>query len=101
VSAHISEDRDPSTIENNITSTQKNSEILSREDISHEFIMLSLRTVRGIDLTLAEQYIVDMKEFLEKASELVAGGELLKIDNHLRIPADKLFISDNIIREFF
>lgn len=116
IAAHTPEDKAASTIDNNIPSTldnnilstlddqaffTQNSEILSREDISHEFIMLSLRTVRGIDLALAEQYIVDMKEFWEKASELVAGGELLKIDNHLRIPADKLFISDNIIREFF
>lgn len=108
IAAHTPEDKAASTIDNNIPSTldgqalfTQNSEILSLEDISHEFIMLSLRTVRGIDLALAEQYIVDMKEFWEKASELVAGGELLMIDNHLRIPADKLFISDNIIREFF
>ena len=74
-----------------IVSYTSEKEILTPEDIHVEDIMLALRTAEGID---AERLPAPkMMQFLD-ARILV-----LTKDGKVRIPEDKLFVSDEIIRE--
>jgi len=81
----------------------KGFEVLRKEERFSEFIMLSLRTVTGIDkkilqsnysefLTAKFQMSVDRQEML---GNLIVDGEYIKI------PPEKLFISDGIIRSIY
>ncbi len=78
-------------------------EILSKKDIFNEKIMLSLRTTEGIlisDLESGENAGY-MQEFLKNVSGLIDKGSLVKDGERVKIPPDKLFVSDGIIRELF
>ncbi len=69
-------------------------ESLTPEDIRVERIMLSLRTDKGLEAeelySLADRAVVDA---------LLSEGALEAYGNRLRIPEDRLFTSDGIIRE--
>ena len=78
----------------NIVTYSRNFETLSPEDIRVERIMLSLRTDKGLEATelysLADSTVIDT---------LLSEGALEKQGTCVRIPEDRLFTSDEIIRE--
>ncbi|HBN01015.1 MAG TPA: hypothetical protein DD383_00015, partial [Rikenellaceae bacterium] len=78
----------------NLTTYSRNSETLSPEDIRVERIMLSLRTDKGLETTelysLADRSVID---------SLLSEGALEVCGARIRIPEDRLFTSDEIIRE--
>ena len=69
-------------------------EVLTEEDVRVETLMLGLRTDRGLD-----------RDFLHKncsktaLESLCAEGALVPDGDRLRIPEDRFFVSDDIIRE--
>ena len=78
----------------NLTTYSRNFETLSPEDIRVERIMLSLRTDKGLEATelysLADRSVIDA--LLSESALEVHGTRIL-------IPEDRLFTSDEIIRE--
>ena len=75
------------------------SELLSQNDLYNECVMLSLRTVRGLDLSILSQE--NRRYIMQSASSLISGGSLILENNHLRIPESRMFISDAIISALF
>lgn len=66
-------------------------EILTAEDVRVEQIMLNLRTDKGIEAALLPS---------DAMERLISEGALRKIDGgRVRIPEDRFFVSDEIIRE--
>ena len=78
-------------------------EFLSPKDRFNEFLMLSLRRVSGIDKTKLDTFPAEFLSlnFCHTLTALKEKGLLEEEDNFIRIPPDKLFISDGIIRELF
>lgn len=61
--------------------------------------MLSLRTAAGLDLeSLAPAHLAALRPTLDA---MLAAGRLEPTKNGLRIPADRLFVSDSIISDLF
>ena len=75
-------------------------ETLSDRDLANEQVMLSLRTAAGLDLdSLAPAHREALRPTLEK---MLADGRLEPVPGQfVRIPADRLFVSDAIISELF
>ena len=91
----LGDDRVPlKTSGGSLATYSSNSETLSPEDIRVERIMLSLRTDKGLEATelysLADRAAVD---------SLLSEGALEVRGTRIRIPEDRLFTSDEIIRE--
>lgn len=84
-------DRNPS---GKLVTYSRNFETLSPEDIRVERIMLSLRTDKGLETTglysLADRTVIET---------LLNEGALELHGTRIRIPEDRLFTSDEIIRE--
>ncbi|MDD3843043.1 MAG: radical SAM family heme chaperone HemW [Bacteroidales bacterium] len=79
-----------------------NKEQLTLENRFNEFVMLSLRTVKGMDLALVDGYLKGFPGgFIDKLERLAYTGDLVKEGGFARIPSHKLFVSDAIIRELF
>ena len=72
----------------------RTSETLSPEDIRVERIMLSLRTDKGLEA--AELYSLADRAVI---NSLLSEGALEKQGDSIRIPEDRLFTSDEILRE--
>lgn len=68
-------------------------EVLTDEDILTETVMLGLRTADGLPLLRLPRF---MQTSIDR---LLSTGSLILRDGRLRIPPDRLFISDSIIRE--
>lgn len=75
------------------------SEVLSLADMFNESIMLGLRTVAGVDLSLLDQSMV--KEIASEIKRHVRLGNLVADGDKIRIPSNRLFVSDGIIRDLF
>ena len=81
----------------------KGFEILGEKEQFGEFIMLSLRTVKGVNKRLLES---NYSKFLTKAFRLSVErqkvyGNLVDDGEYIKIPSEKLFISDGIIRSIY
>ena len=75
------------------------SEELSEEDIFNESVMLGLRTVAGVDTSnLNKEFLREIKGDIARHIRL---GNLIADGDKIRIPSDKLFVSDGIIRDLF
>ena len=75
------------------------SEMLSEEDIFNESVMLGLRTVAGVDTSnLNSKFLKEIKGDIARHIRL---GNLVADGDKIRIPSDKLFVSDGIIRDLF
>ncbi len=74
-------------------------EILSEKDVFNEVLMLGLRTREGVNMQVFNEYIPD--PVVPVIKRLVKSGDLVWEEGCLRIPADRLFISDSIIRKLF
>ena len=69
-------------------------EVLSAEDTRVETLMLALRTDRGASAAFVHENC--SKEDVER---LVGSGALVREEDRYRIPEDRFFVSDEIIRE--
>ncbi len=78
----------------NLATYSRDSEKLSEEDIRVERIMLPLRTDVGLEAE--ELYSLTDRQALDT---LLDEGALVRIGDHIRIPEDHFFTSDEIIRE--
>lgn len=78
----------------------KEREVLSEKDMFNEMIMLGLRQAKGIafEKLKAGRYYPDIEKDVQR---LLSSGALVLSDSFLRIPPEKLFVSDSIIRELF
>jgi coproporphyrinogen III oxidase-like Fe-S oxidoreductase len=63
--------------------------------------MLSLRTSKGLSLQEMEERKgrSAAKDFLKQITPLLERGLLIREGKRIRIPADRLFVSDGIIRD--
>jgi oxygen-independent coproporphyrinogen-3 oxidase len=74
-------------------------EVLSVEDIFNESIMLGLRTVAGVSLSSLDQSLLaEVKGEILRHCRL---GNLVMEGDKIRIPSEKLFVSDGIIKDLF
>ena len=74
-------------------------EDLSVEDIFNESIMLGLRTVAGVSLaSLNQSLLAEVKREILRHCRL---GNLIIDGDKIRIPSEKLFVSDGIIKDLF
>lgn len=78
-------------------------EILSEIDLFNELIMLSLRVLKGIDYdTLIRRCPKGhVNGFMVLLERLLADNELVLEDGYIKIPPEKLFVSDGIISSLF
>ncbi len=78
-------------------------EILTPVDRFNEYIMLSLRQIKGINIQyLNEETTFDIPEsFFKTLSKHLREGNLIEEGGQIIIPSRKLFVSDGIIRELF
>jgi oxygen-independent coproporphyrinogen-3 oxidase len=74
-------------------------EELTAADIFNETIMLGLRKCAGFSLELLDAALLVQIE--KDIARLVRRGLLVREGSNIRIPAEKLFVSDSIIRELF
>lgn len=74
-------------------------EELSEIDIFNESIMLGLRRVEGVNLSLLDKVL--LKEAMPEIVRQQRIGNLIYEGNNIKIPSDKLFVSDGIIRDLF
>ena len=74
-------------------------EELSSKDIFNESIMLGLRTVAGVGLSTLNHTF--LREIKGEIAYHCRQGNLVKDGDKIRIPSDKLFVSDGIIRDLF
>ncbi len=74
---------------------------LTARDVHNEWIMLSLRTCKGFSLQDLEnrEGSAAVEEFLKQTTPLLERGLLIRETNTLRIPSDRMFVSDDIIRD--
>jgi len=70
-------------------------EELSDADLANEKVMLSLRTVKGIEMAMLSS------ENQNIAKSLLSSGELELHEGRLRIPPSRLFVSDDIMAKLF
>lgn len=82
-----------SDIEGYIASRPFGSETLSAADVSNERVMLSLRTVEGIE----EKYVKKTPVL----DSLVRTGYIVRCNGRLSVPSDKLFVLDWIVGQLF
>jgi tetratricopeptide (TPR) repeat protein len=78
-------------------------EALSAIDHLNEYVMISLRTSRGIDLDfIEERYGEEQRKRVELSAEAwMASGALQRADNRVVIPSERLLLSDAIIESLF
>ena len=74
-------------------------EHLSATDLYNEKLMLSLRTVQGLNLSTLST--LDRLSVLHSVQSLISNGSLVLENNTLRIPESHMFISDSIISTLF
>ena len=81
----------------------KGFEILGEKERFGEFIMLSLRTIAGIDKKQLESNYPKFltKEFQRSVDRQKIIGNLVDDGECIKIPPEKLFISDGIIRSIY
>lgn len=78
-------------------------ELLGEEEMREEFLMTRLRTADGFSLDeAAEHFGEEYRNRLEKAAQrLIQEGLLHEQAGHLRIPPEKLLLSDYVIGSMF
>lgn len=74
-------------------------ELLTPTDIFNETIMLGLRQTKGFSLAELDKKMLQQIE--PEITKWVSQGYLEKEEGYIKIPPDKLFVSDGIIRDLF
>lgn len=77
------------------------SEKLSNKDLFNEKVMLSLRRTEGINIEELKRSSLKnhCQTFMKNCEKALQTGNIVSEGDRLRIPAEKLFVSDAIIRE--
>lgn len=88
-------------IENGWSNTE--SELLSKKDRYHDYLITTLRTVWGADLvyirkTFGEVYL---NRFEEKAALFIERGDLLRDGDKIKMTGNSWLVADHILRELF
>lgn len=78
-------------------------EKLSQTELLNEFIMTSLRTAEGIDITETEKRFgrPAAESLAERAEVFVANGKVRKKDGRIFIPPENFLVSDYVISTLF
>ena len=78
-------------------------EVLTKADILNERVMLSLRMVEGMDLeALKNEFAGKLSgELISNIKSALSKGFLVEQRGKIKIPPEKLFVSDGIIRDLF
>lgn len=86
--------------ENNIPSEK---EILTETERANEFIMISLRTMWGLDLNKFRQMVSagEMENFMQAADKQILNGHMEIVHDHLVIKEGSKFFADGLISELF
>jgi oxygen-independent coproporphyrinogen-3 oxidase len=86
-------------MEGNVSLNIRNDEILSEDDKFNEQIMLGLRKVAGLSLSsLENSRLAKIKPVLE---HLTNTGDIISEGDIIRIPKERLFVSDGIMQQLF
>jgi|LSQX01.3.fsa_nt_gb oxygen-independent coproporphyrinogen-3 oxidase len=86
-------------MEGNVSLKIRNDEILSEDDKFNEQIMLGLRKVAGLSLSsLENSRLAKIKPVLE---HLTSTGDIISEGDIIRIPKERLFVSDGIMQQLF
>ena len=75
------------------------SEELSAADMFNESIMLGLRRVEGVDISTLNPIL--LADVMGEIGRHVRLGNLVREGDKIRIPSEKLFVSDGIIMDLF
>lgn len=69
----------------------------------NEYIMISLRRVKGAEISVIESSFPKecIHYFFKRLPHLVNRGDIIQEADNIRIPPERLFVSDGIIRELF
>ncbi len=85
-----------------VTGCHYEEELLSETDRYNEMIMTSLRRVEGIDLTdLASRFGTKRADKLESECRKFEGSAVEISDGRIRIPPEKMLVSDMVIEHLF
>lgn len=78
-------------------------EELSESDHLNEYVMTALRTAEGIDLGVVAARFGDceVERILRLAKPWIEAGTLRRIDDSIRIPAERFLLSDAVIESLF
>ena len=78
-------------------------EILTEQQQVNEFVMISLRTIEGINLEKIESSFGEKyrSTILKSAEKFMASGTLVTLDNHLQLTAKGKFLADGIAAALF
>jgi oxygen-independent coproporphyrinogen III oxidase len=89
-----------SVMENN---RKSESEVLTTENRFNEYIMVSLRTMWGIDLNYLKSTFSDdyYKHLLTEATPFIAGGDLVTNNDHLYLSISGKLIADKLASDLF
>ena len=86
-------------MEDNTSSDMRSYEILSEDDKFNEQIMLGLRKIAGLPLSSLENsrlaIIKPVLDYLSSTGDIVSEG------GNIRIPAERMFVSDGIMKQLF
>lgn len=74
-------------------------EILTAEDVFNESVMLGLRTVDGVNMESLNKGFV--RDIMGDIKAHLSAGNLILEGSTIKIPSDKLFVSDGIIKDLF
>ena len=77
-------------------------EYLSKKDRYNEFIMLSLRTMWGVDISLLQKQFPERKDsFIQTANEFISKGYIKLFDDKYVLTKSGKKLADGISAEFF
>lgn len=78
-------------------------EYLTPRDLYNEFIMVSLRTVEGVNLSILERRfgVHALERFQKDARRFIENGMVVDSGSHYQIPPPKFLISNSVITSLF
>ena len=77
-------------------------EELSRIDSYNEWVMTGLRMIEGLDISIVKvKYPEFLAAFNEEKEKHIYSGNIIQIDNRIRLTTEGKFISDGVIADFF
>ncbi len=81
--------------------TEAGSEILTDKELFNETLMLGLRMTKGVRISALHQSCPSsemfLKDFMPVMETEIAGGNIIRTGDIIRIPPEKLFVSDDLI----
>jgi oxygen-independent coproporphyrinogen III oxidase len=89
------------SIEKNIIPFEE--EILTLKDCINEFVMISLRTEEGVDLTVFDEKfgLLEIFRILKTAEKFIQQNKIEIVDNHVKLTNEGKFFADGIAGDLF